>query len=121
MASAIIKPSEGSTELADVLFEMGMGDDVVLTPDQELPDTIGGKDDYPIYVTLPPTQLTEFFENLSRSYKDKNENFIFFSGGPKYGNIEDVLKGKGTYCSVQSGSLNCKGFYHLTFFSSINK
>lgn len=76
---------------------MGMGDDIVLTPDQDLPDSVAGASEYPIYVTLPPTQLEDFLENLSASYKERVDDFVFFSGGLQYGNIEDLLKRKGTF------------------------
>jgi hypothetical protein len=96
--SVIIKPiSGGSSELSDAFFRMGMGDDLVLTPDQNLPESLGGSTEYPIYVTLPPTQIESFIQNLSDNYKDRNEDFVFFSGGLNYGNIEDVLKEYG-YC-----------------------
>jgi len=96
----IIRPLEGSTELADALQEMGMGDDVVLTPDQELPDTVGRDGEaaeYPIYITIPPSQLQAFLANLPASYQSRTDDFVFFSGGLEYGNVEDVLKDKG-YC-----------------------
>jgi hypothetical protein len=95
--SVIIKPLEGHRQLADGLVYMGMGDDYVLTPDQDLPDSIDGSSEYPIYVTLPPTQLEDFLDNLSDSYKDHVDDFVFFSGGLQYGNIEDVLKQRGTF------------------------
>jgi hypothetical protein len=76
---------------------MGMGDDIVLTPDQDLPESIGGASEYPIYVTLPPTQLEDFLENLSDSYKARVDDFVFFSGGLQYGNIEDLLKQRGKF------------------------
>jgi hypothetical protein len=95
--SVIIRPREGNNELTDALVKMGMGDDMVLTPDDELPPNMGGNPEYPIYITLPPTQIKEFILNLSESNKERNENFIFFAGGFQYGNIEDVLKEYG-YC-----------------------
>lgn len=79
---------------------MGMGDDLVLTPDQDLPERMDGQPDFPIYITLPPYELEDFLNNLSSSLKNKNENFCFFSGGLKYGNIEDILKERGKlWCS----------------------
>lgn len=75
---------------------MGMGDDIVLTPDQDLPDSVGGSLEYPIYVTVPPTQLEDFLDNLSATYKGRVDDFVFFSGGLQYGNIEDLLKQRGT-------------------------
>jgi hypothetical protein len=94
--SVIIKSLAGSSELANGLLEMGMGDDIVLTPDQELPETVGGSSEYPIYVTVPPTQLAEFLDNLSASYRARESDMVFFSGGLHYGNIEDLLKQRGT-------------------------
>jgi hypothetical protein len=95
--SVIIKSLAGSSELASGLITMGMGDDIVLTPDQDLPETVGGSSEYPIYVTLPPTQLEDFLDNLSASYKARVDDFVFFSGGLQYGNIEDLLKARGTF------------------------
>jgi hypothetical protein len=79
---------------------MGMGDDILLTPDQDLPDSVGGSSEYPIYVTVPPTQLEDFLDNLSASYKSRVDDFVFFSGGLQYGNIEDVLKARGPFAML---------------------
>lgn len=90
--SVIIRPSAGSSELADALVAMGTGDDLILTPDQDLPDS---EEAYPVYIALPPWEITPFLSNLKDSYYARAEDFIFFSGGLQYGNIEDVLKEKG--------------------------
>lgn len=97
--SVIIRPEEdgGSTELADALFRMGMKDDVVLTPGQELPLELEGRTSFPIYMTLPPGPLEQFLQTLPPSYKDRYDDFVFFSGGLVYGNTEDLLKKYG-YC-----------------------
>jgi len=93
--SAIIYSPDGANEMAESLWQMGMGDDLVLTPDQELPAEMGGKSEYPIYITLPPNQLAYFLQNLPDAYKVRYEDFVFFSGGLYYGNIEDILKENG--------------------------
>lgn len=84
-------------ELAEALYQMSQGQDIVLTPDQPLPSSIGDSQEYPVYVTLPPFLLDDFLQNLSESYRERSEDFVFFSGGLKYGNIEDLLKERG-YC-----------------------
>ncbi len=94
-ASAIVYSPNGANELAESLWAMGMGDDIVLTPDQDLPNELGGTTEYPIYITLPPNQLAYFLQNLPESYKARYEDFVFFSGGMYFGNIEDVLKDNG--------------------------
>lgn len=93
--SVIVIPSEGITPLAKAIFLMGMGDDLVLTPDQILPDMLEGNPEYPIYITLPPTQLEEFLTYLPERFQYRAEDFVFFSGGLEYGNIEDILKERG--------------------------
>jgi len=95
--SVIIQPREGPTALAETLLQMGLGDDLVLTPDQDLPAQLGDRSEYPVYITLPPYQLEEFLTNLPESYMARPDDFVFFSGGLEYGNIEDVLKDRG-YC-----------------------
>jgi hypothetical protein len=95
-ASVIVRPSQGSSELAECLALMGMGDDYMITPEHEMPSAVDGREDFPIYITLPPYQLEDFLRNLPESYKAKNENFVFFSGGAMFGNIEDLLKDKGS-------------------------
>ena len=96
-ASVIVRPADGPCELADALFIMGTGDDVVLTPGQELPETVGGSEAYPIYITISPTQLREFLTTLPDSFRARRDDFVFFSGGPNYGNVEGLLKDYG-YC-----------------------
>ena len=54
-------------------------------------------EEYPIYITLPPHEISSFIQNLSDNFKERNQDFVFFAGGPSYGNIEDDLKGFG-YC-----------------------
>jgi hypothetical protein len=93
--SAIVYGVDGANELAENLWAMGMGDDVVLTPGQALPLELGGNAEYPIYITVPPNQLQSFLSNLSDDYKNRWEDFVFFSGGLSYGNIEDILKENG--------------------------
>jgi hypothetical protein len=93
--SVIVIPPEEITPLARALFLMGMGDDFILTPEQDLPDILEGNPDYPIYITLPPTQLEEFLTYLPESFKNRVDDFVFFSGGLEYGNIEDILKERG--------------------------
>jgi hypothetical protein len=98
--SAIIAPYPGSNsppELAECLAEIGLGQDLVLTPNQDLPATLGQTSEYPVYITLPPWQLDYFLQNLPESYKPHIDDFVFFSGGLNYGNIEHVLKDRG-YC-----------------------
>jgi hypothetical protein len=96
-AAVIVRAADGPCELADALFSMGMRDDVVLTPGQELPDTVGGADTFPIYITIPPTQLKQFLTSLPDSFRAKRDDFVFFAGGLTYGNIEGILKDNG-YC-----------------------
>lgn len=94
--SVILKPFESSTPLAEVLVAMGIGgDDMVLTPDQDLPQSLGGRSEFPIYITLPPSQIGDFLTNLPESYKTRLDDFVFFAGGLEYGNIEDILKERG--------------------------
>jgi hypothetical protein len=95
--SVIVMPMEGNHILVDGLLSMGMGDDVVLTPEQDLPPEIGGRLEYPIYIAVSAWQLDDFLKNLPDSYKHRCNDFVFFSGGLQYGNIEDVLKNSG-YC-----------------------
>lgn len=89
--------SEGPNEMADALLAMGKGDDVVLTRHDNLPSELAGRAEYPIYICLPPTELEDFIRNLSDNFKQHNEDFVFFSGGTYFGNIEDLLKSFG-YC-----------------------
>jgi hypothetical protein len=95
--SVILCPSEGSDELAKALYEMGPGDDIVVMPGQELPASVGGSSSFPIYITIPPTQLKQFLTNLPDTFRVKKDDMVFFSGGMTYGNIEKLLKDYG-YC-----------------------
>lgn len=106
VASVIIKPLDGSTALAEALVEMGKSDDIVLTPGQDLPPSLGDATEYPIYITLPPWQIESFLQNLPDNYRERNEDFVFFSGGLNYGNIEDVLKDRGKYAIEPERMIN---------------
>jgi hypothetical protein len=87
--------SDETRRLANVLFSMGGGSDLVVTADQILPDSHGGNSEYPIYVTLPATKLEMFLDNMSECFIHRIDDFVFFSGGHSYGNIEDLLKNRG--------------------------
>ena len=56
-----------------------------------------GYTEFPIYVTVPPYLLNDFLSNLNPSFQQRAEDFVFFSGGNEYGNIEELLQAKG-YC-----------------------
>lgn len=88
--SVIVRSANGESEMADALIKMGMGDDCVLVSGQEIP--AGGPTEFPIYITLPPSELRDFLMNLPTSFKDRREDFVFLSGGLKYGSCERVLK-----------------------------
>lgn len=91
--SVIITSNGGSSsELANALVAMGTGEDLVLTPDQDLP---AFDEAYPVYIALDPSDIGPFLSNLKDSYRAKADDFVFFSGGLSFGNIEDVLKEKG--------------------------
>jgi hypothetical protein len=88
----------------NALLGLGMGqyDDTVISCqfDQDLPESINGNTEYPIYITIPPTQLGYFLDNLPPSYMARIDDFVFFSGGFEFGNIEDVLKDRGTVLHI---------------------
>jgi hypothetical protein len=86
----ITQDSSTPTELAQALITMGYGDDMVISYGEEMPRHAAAE--YPIYVTIPPTQLADFIRNMPESYKDRVEDMVFFSGGLSNGNIEDILK-----------------------------
>jgi hypothetical protein len=98
----LISPSEAGLEfnelnpIAQALLHMGRGDDIILTPYQELPAVLGEGDwatsEYPIYITLPPTEIEPFIQNLDEAYSDRTDDLVFFSGGLQFGNIEETLK-----------------------------
>lgn len=94
-ASVIIMQPDVQCDLAEAIYIMGMGDDMVIAPYDFLPEQINGNYEYPIYITLPPWSLAEFIVNLPQNYLDRAQDFVFFSGGLVYGNIEDVLKDYG--------------------------
>jgi len=91
-ASVIIVEPETYCHLADALYTMGMGDDIAISPYQDLPDQMEGNTEYPIYITLPPNRIAEFLVNLPESYLQRADDFVFMSGGLVYGNIEKVLQ-----------------------------
>jgi len=66
-----------------------------MTPQQALPEELGGRKEFPIFIALPPYEIEAFLKNLPQTFQDKYDDFVFFAGGLDYGNIEDVLKENG--------------------------
>jgi hypothetical protein len=97
-ACVIVKssnPSSPTMPMVDALVSLGEGKDTVLTPGSTLPPTVGGQESFPIYITVPPTELKDFIDNLPVDWKAKREDFVFLSGGNVYGVIEPILKSYG--------------------------
>lgn len=92
--SVIVRSANPSsvTPLTDAIGALGNGDDVVLTPDESLPPSLGERPSYPIYVTVPPYELREFLQDLNDEWKARAEDFVFFSGTKVCGVIEPVLR-----------------------------
>jgi len=103
----IVSPNEAELEfdqlnpVAQALMHMGSGDDIILSPYQPLPETLGegeyATSEYPIYLTLPPQEIEPFLDNVDDVYESRQTDFCFFSGGFQYGNIEEILQSRG-YC-----------------------
>lgn len=99
----IVSPNEADLEfnelnpLAQALMHMGNGDDVILSPYQPLPETLGDSSEYPIYLTLPPQEMEPFLDSLDPAYVERQADFCFFAGGFQYGNIEEIIQPRG-YC-----------------------
>jgi len=112
MPSVIIQPQDTPSLWAQCLQEMGQGQDLVLHPGMDLPETVQGATEYPIYIALPPTQLNDFLQNLRPSYKEggHQDDFVFLSGGYEHGNIEHVLQARG-YCRDQMTQVVVSGLH----------
>ena len=92
--SIIVQSSkEGSiTPLTDAIGALGKGDDVIIKPNDALPEKVGERTSYPIYITVPPYELKEFIQNLNDEWKAKAEDFVFFSGTKECGVVEPILR-----------------------------
>lgn len=95
-ASIIVKstnPTSPTTPIVDALVKLGNGDDIILTPNEPLPQSMAqGMTSYPIYIAIPPHELHDFIKNLNDDWKVRIEDFVFLSGGPICGVIEPILK-----------------------------
>jgi hypothetical protein len=87
--SIIVRSSNPSsvTLLTDAIYSLGNGDDVIVTPNEALPD---GR--YPIYITVPPYELREFIQKLNDEWKARADDFVFFSGTKVCGVVEPILR-----------------------------
>ena len=87
-----LDPRTPANFMVDAFFALGSGDDVVITTDSPMPQMVGNKESFPIYICLPPMELNSFIQNLPDDWKSKREDFIFLSGGDICGVIEPILK-----------------------------
>ena len=92
--SIVVRPLDSSrvTLLTEAILQLGAGDDHVVTPNESLPAALGGRESYPIYVTLPPYDLQDFLRGLNEEWKARAEDFVFFSGTRVCGVVEPVLR-----------------------------
>ena len=85
--------SKTMSPLVRAMFTLGLKEDKLVpmgTP--TLPEFVGGKTEYPIYVAVPPHKLEEFIKDLPDDWKSRREDLCFFSGTLEAGCIEPVLK-----------------------------
>jgi len=81
------------TPLVRAMVNLGGGEDVVIPmATLDLPESLAGRTEYPIYIAVPPPNLAEFLENLPDDWMARRADMVFFSGGPHCGCIEPVLK-----------------------------
>lgn len=80
------------TPLTAAIYALGNGDDVILTPNEKLPPSLGGRVSYPIYITVPPYELKPLIQNLNDEWKARAEDFVFFSGTKVCGVVEPILR-----------------------------
>ncbi len=83
---------ESITPLSTAINALGNGDDIRTTPNEVLPQSLGGRISYPIYITLPPYELKQFIQNLNDEWKSRAEDFVFFSGTKVCGVVEPILR-----------------------------
>lgn len=95
--ASIIITSKASHPLVEALLKMGMGDDIVIGPNDPIPSTLssgGGEPDrteFPIYVCLDPSELNEAVNaHLFHNWDEKRDDLVFLSTAK--GNIEPTLK-----------------------------
>ena len=93
--SIIVKSTKHTTPLTDAINGLGIGEDIILEPNAQLPQEMGGRKSYPIYITIPPYELKEFIHNLNDDWKARAGDFVFFSGTKHCGVIEPVLRNFG--------------------------
>ena len=112
-ASVIVKSVQHASltnTVGDVIASLNpKKSDLLLFPTEPLPVTLDGKESYPIYVAIPPTELELFIKTLPDDWKAKREDFVFLSGGPQCGCIEPILKDYG-YARDSMTQLLCGSF-----------
>lgn len=89
---SVIVSSADNSPLVDAIVALGKGEDIVRSPQDPLPDMMGGRDSYPIYIALPPYELKAFLQNLEGDWKNRTEDFVFISGGKACGVVEPILR-----------------------------
>ena len=103
------RPNSPTQRLIEGIYSLGNGDDIVLTAGQPLPQMMGNKESYPIYICIPPQELHLFIQSLPDEWKPRISDFIFCSGGELCGCIEPVLKSAG-YARDSMTQLLVSGF-----------
>ena len=93
--SVIITPDPfNPTPLASALFKMGDGEDILLSPTDPIPTTLGNRESFPIYICVPNTLLDDVIGvNLFSLWEDKRDDLVYVT--TTKGNIEPVLKNFG--------------------------
>lgn len=79
-----------NNKYVNALITMSQGEDVIISPNDEIPSTLAGRESFPIYIVLNPYELDAALrENLYR-WNDKIDDFVFITWENTC--IEQVLK-----------------------------
>ena len=91
-ASIIITsdPSNPSP-LANAIMKMGDGNDILISPTDPIPATLGDRESFPIYLCLPPPELgAAISANLFSLWDEKRDDLVYIT--PSKCNLEPTLK-----------------------------
>lgn len=86
----ITNDATNNNKYVNAIINLGGGEDTIISPNDEIPETFKGRESFPIYILLSPIELDTALRQHFDRYMAKIDDFVFITWNHEC--IEQVLK-----------------------------